>query len=66
MNEYTVAPNRDGSKWIVKIEDVAPEDTHDQKDAAIAQAEELAAQNKPSKVIILDANHEQVEERKFN
>lgn len=66
MNEYSVAPNRDASRWIVKIEDVAPTDTHDDKDSAIAEARQLAEQNKPSRVIILDENHEQVDEIKFD
>lgn len=66
MNEYTVAPNRDASKWIVKIEDVAPTDQYEDQQSAIDEATRIAEQNKPSKVIVLDANHEQIDEKLFS
>lgn len=66
MNEYSVAPNRDASKWIVKIEDVAPEQTYDDRESAIEEAEKLAQENKPSRVLILNENHEVEDEKSFN
>ncbi len=61
MKNFTVAPNKDVSAWMVKLEDVAPEATFDSKDEAIAKAEEIAIENSPSKVSILDKNHDVIE-----
>ncbi|UOQ45216.1 DUF2188 domain-containing protein [Halobacillus salinarum] len=65
MKEYSVVPNKDVTGWMVKIEDVAPEKLYDERDAAIAEAEEIAQKNKPSRVIIMDQNHEVEEERTY-
>ncbi|MFC7063294.1 DUF2188 domain-containing protein [Halobacillus seohaensis] len=65
MKEYSVAPNKDVTGWIVKIEDVAPTDEYDARDKAVEKAKEMAEQNKPSRVQILDQNHEVEEEMKF-
>ncbi|MGP4076183.1 DUF2188 domain-containing protein [Halobacillus sp. K22] len=65
MKEYTVAPNKDVTGWLIKIEDVAPTDLYDERDTAVAKAEEMAQENKPSKLYILDQNHEVEDERSY-
>ncbi|MBN8236156.1 DUF2188 domain-containing protein [Halobacillus kuroshimensis] len=65
MKEYSVVPNKDVTGWFVKIEDVAPTDLFDERDTAVEKAEEIAKQNKPSRLYILDQNHEVEEERTF-
>lgn len=66
MKRYSVVPNKDVTGWFVKIEDVAPTDFYDERDTAVEKAEEMAQENKPSKLQILDQNHEVEEERTFN
>lgn len=61
MKNYSVAPNKDATAWMVKLEDVAPEDSYTSKDEAIAKAEEMAKENSPSKLSILDKNHDVIE-----
>ncbi len=65
MKKYSVEPNKDVTGWFVKIEDTAPTDLYDEKSVAIEKAEELAKENKPSKVSIQDENKEVIEERTF-
>lgn len=65
MKEYTVAPNRDATAWFVKVEDIAPTHQYAKKDKAIEEAEQMAEENKPSKLTVLDKNHEVLEERTF-
>ncbi len=65
MKEYTVAPNKDATGWYVKVEDIAPTDHYEKKDKAIAKAEEMAQENKPSKLYILDKYHEVLEEKSY-
>lgn len=65
MKSYSVAPNQDASRWIVKLEDVAPTDSFTSKDGAITAAEELAKNNSPSKVEILDENHNVIETKEY-
>lgn len=65
MKNYSVAPNRDASVWIVKLEDVAPMEEYAAKDEAIAKAEEMAKSDNPSKLSILDKYHNVVEERTY-
>ncbi|KMY55561.1 hypothetical protein AC623_17765 [Bacillus sp. FJAT-27231] len=65
MKCYSVAPNKDASRWIVKLEDVAPAETYSSVDGAIQAAEEIAQANSPSKLEILDADHNVVEERTY-
>lgn len=65
MKQFSVAPNADASRWLVKLEDVAPEDSFTSKDEAIRAAEELARENQPSRVLILDQQHQLIEERQF-
>ncbi|WP_173918444.1 DUF2188 domain-containing protein [Halobacillus sp. Marseille-Q1614] len=65
MKEYSVSPNKDVTGWFVKIEDVAPTDEYDERDTAIAKAKEMAEHNKPSRVLILDKNHEVEDEIKY-
>ncbi|AQQ51949.1 DUF2188 domain-containing protein [Planococcus lenghuensis] len=65
MNRYVVEPNKDASRWIVTLEGVAPDDSYPTKSGAIDAAEELAKANTPSKVIILDDDHNEVEERTY-
>jgi len=61
MKNYSVAPNKDATAWMVKLEDVAPEDSYTSKDEAIAKAKEMAIENSPSKLSILDKNHDVIE-----
>lgn len=65
MKKYSVAPNQDTTAWMVKLEDVAPAGEYDAKDDAIAKAEEMASENSPSKLSILDKEHNILEVRKF-
>ncbi|MBX0358001.1 DUF2188 domain-containing protein [Halobacillus sp. Nhm2S1] len=65
MKQYSVVPNKDVTGWFVKIEDVAPTDLYDERDTAVTKAEEIAKENKPSKLQILDQNHEVEEERTY-
>lgn len=65
MKEYSVVPNKDVTGWFVKIEDIAPTDLYDERNTAIEKAEQIAQENKPSKLLILDQNHEVEEERKY-
>ena len=65
MKMYSVAPDQDASRWIVKLEDVAPTESFPSKKGAIAAAEELAKDNSPSKLQVLDKEHNVVEERKY-
>lgn len=66
MKTYSVAPNVDGTGWFVKLEDVAPEKLYGAKDDAIEVAKQMAAENSPSKLIILDKFHQVLEEKQFN
>lgn len=65
MKEFTVAPNKDVTGWYVKVEDVAPTDLYKMRSVAIEKAEEFAKEDTPSKVVILNDQHEIEEERKF-
>ncbi|WP_067728975.1 DUF2188 domain-containing protein [Oceanobacillus damuensis] len=65
MRTYSVTPNVDASAWFVKLEDVVPEDVYDTKSEAIEVAEQLAKENTPSIVEILDKDHHVIEERRF-
>ncbi|WP_079477825.1 DUF2188 domain-containing protein [Halobacillus salinus] len=65
MKEYSVVPNKDVTGWVVKIEDVAPTDEYDERDQAVEKALEIAEKNKPSRVLIMDKNHEVESERTF-
>ncbi|WP_010647792.1 DUF2188 domain-containing protein [Oceanobacillus massiliensis] len=65
MKTYSVTPNVDVSAWFVKLEDVAPEEVYDSKDEAIEAAEQMAKENTPSLVEILDKDHNVIEERRF-
>lgn len=65
MKTYSVAPNVDATGWFVKLEDVAPEKVYDAKDDAIEAAEQMAKENSPGKVEILDKNHNIIEEKRY-
>ncbi|MBM7599401.1 hypothetical protein JOC34_001769 [Virgibacillus halotolerans] len=65
MKKYSVAPNKDTTAWMVKLEDVAPTDSFQAKDDAIAEAEKMAKENSPSKVMVLDKNHEIIETKTY-
>lgn len=65
MKTYSVAPNKDASRWIVKLEDVAPTESYSSKDGAILAAEEMAKENSPSKIQILDEDHNVIEEKEY-
>lgn len=65
MKNYSVAPDQDASRWIVKLEDVAPTESFPTKDGAIDAAKEIAQKNSPSKVQILDESHNVIEELEY-
>ncbi|MFC4076407.1 DUF2188 domain-containing protein [Salinithrix halophila] len=65
MNCYTITPNKDATGWFVKIENTAPAELYTQKDAAIEAGIDLAKTHAPSKLVILDKNHQEEEVRKF-
>ncbi|WP_162985855.1 DUF2188 domain-containing protein [Virgibacillus sp. Bac330] len=66
LKTYSVTPNVDGTGWFVKLEDVAPEKLYGTKDDAIEVAKQMADENRPSKVVILDKFHQVLEEKQFN
>ncbi|SIS40591.1 DUF2188 domain-containing protein [Salimicrobium flavidum] len=65
VKEYNVMQNPQGGGWIVKIEDVAPTEEFEDRDSAVAKAEEIAKKNSPSKVRIHDQERNVEEERSF-
>lgn len=65
MKKYSVAPNKDASAWMIKLEDVAPSDSFQAKDEAIAVAKKMAVENSPSKLMILDKNHQVMETKTY-
>lgn len=65
MKNYSVAPDQTASRWIVKLEDVAPTESFPSKDGAIAAAEELAKANSPSKLQILDKEHNVIDVKEY-
>ncbi|GIO23297.1 DUF2188 domain-containing protein [Oceanobacillus sp. J11TS1] len=65
MKTYSVVPNVDVTGWFVKLEDVAPEEVYDSKEDAISAAEQMAAENTPSKVEIMDKDRNVIEEKRF-
>lgn len=66
MKEYSVRPNKDVTEWMVKIEDVAPVTSFDQKDEAIAHAEQLAQDKAPARLLIYNNKMEVEEQRNFS
>ncbi|MGF2616568.1 DUF2188 domain-containing protein [Rossellomorea vietnamensis] len=66
MKEYYVVPNKDESGWFVKIEDVAPTSLFNGQSEAIAEAEKLAKENQPAKVLVENENNEVVSEKTFS
>ncbi|MFP7254200.1 hypothetical protein CHH91_00830 [Virgibacillus sp. 7505] len=65
MKGYSGVQNKDVSGCDVKIENVAPAEYHSSRDDAVLEAEGLAKDNAPSKVVIYDAQQEIGEERRF-
>lgn len=65
MRTYSVTPNVDTTAWFVKLEDVAPEEVYDTKTEAIEAAEQMAQENTPSIVEILDGDHNVIEEKRY-
>lgn len=65
MKNYSVAPNKDATAWMVKLEDIAPTESYDAKDEAITEAEKMAKENSPSKLSILDKNHDVIEYKTY-
>jgi hypothetical protein len=63
---YSVVPNPKYTGWLVKLENVAPEEQYESEEEAIAAAQKMAKENKPSKVQILNTENEVVEELKFH
>ncbi|WP_413234556.1 DUF2188 domain-containing protein [Oceanobacillus sp. 1P07AA] len=57
MRLYTVTPNLDATGWFIKLENVAPEELYDSKDEAISSATQMAKENTPSTVQILDSDN---------
>ncbi|ADC51867.1 MULTISPECIES: DUF2188 domain-containing protein [Alkalihalophilus] len=58
MKEFSVVPNKDSSAWMVKVEDVSPVHSYNNKMEAIEKAKELAKEDQPSKISLYDGNHE--------
>ncbi|MFD1334236.1 DUF2188 domain-containing protein [Oceanobacillus iheyensis] len=57
MRLYTVTPNVDATGWFIKLENVAPEELYDSKDEAVSAATQMAKENTPSTVQILDGDN---------
>lgn len=66
MKHYTVAPNKDATTWLIKIEDVASPEEYDKYDKAIEAGKRIAQENKPSTLTILTKNHEVKEKLTFD
>jgi len=62
MKLFSVTPNVDVTGWIVKLEDEVPEEEYEAKDDAITAAKQHAEKNTPSKVQILDKEHNTIDE----
>ncbi|WJY26261.1 MULTISPECIES: DUF2188 domain-containing protein [Sporosarcina] len=65
MNMYSVVPNPEMTGWLVKLEDVAPEQQYGSKDEALDEAKRLAKENTPSVVKVLDQDHNVTDELTF-
>jgi len=65
MNMYSVVPNADVSAWLVKLENVAPEKEYKSEDEAITAAKQMAEENKPSILQVMDKNHNVVSEERY-
>ncbi|GLO67248.1 hypothetical protein AQ616_08555 [Oceanobacillus sp. E9] len=57
MRLYTVTPNVDATGWFIKLENVAPEELYDSKDEAVSAATQMAKENTPSTVQVLDGDN---------
>lgn len=66
MKQYTVEPGKHAATWMVKIEGVAPDGTYDEYDQAIEAGKQMAEENKPSKLTILDKEKNVQEEITFD
>ncbi|RIW28596.1 DUF2188 domain-containing protein [Bacillus salacetis] len=66
MKEYYVVPNKDETGWYVKIEDVAPTNLYTGRSEAIEEAERLAKDNQPAKVLVQNEDHQVVSEKSFS
>lgn len=67
MKKYSVVADKDASGWYVELENVAPTSYYKHKDKAVEAAEQLAQDNKPSKLTIFqDNNHEVKETRTYD
>jgi hypothetical protein len=66
MKEYYVVPNKEDTGWYVKIEDVAPTSLYSGRSEAIEEAERLAKENQPAKVLVENEDHEVVSEKTFS
>ncbi|MCF3944091.1 DUF2188 domain-containing protein [Oceanobacillus alkalisoli] len=65
MNMYSVVPNPKATGWLVKLEDVAPEEQYNSEEEAMEAAEKLAKENRPSTIQILNMEHDIVDEITF-
>ncbi|MDM5197465.1 DUF2188 domain-containing protein [Fictibacillus enclensis] len=65
MNDYSVVPDKGVNGWIVKIQDVAPTEAFPSRAEAIAEAERLAKEDSPSRVLVYDSKLEIEEEKSF-
>lgn len=54
MKKYTVEPGQHAATWMVKLEGVAPAGTYDDYDQAVEAGKEIAENNKPSILTVLD------------
>ena len=57
MRLYTGTPNVDATGRFIKLENVAPEELYDSKDEAVSAATQMAKENTPSTVQILDGDN---------
>ncbi|MDM5336631.1 DUF2188 domain-containing protein [Fictibacillus enclensis] len=65
MNDYSVVPDKGVNGWIVKIQDVAPTEIYPSRAEVIAEAERLAKEDSPSRVLVYDSKLEIEEEKSF-
>ncbi|NGP44433.1 DUF2188 domain-containing protein [Bacillaceae bacterium SIJ1] len=66
MKKYSVVPNKEVNGWFVKIKDIAPTEHYDTQSEAVAKAKELAKNNTPSQIDILNEEHNITESLYYN
>lgn len=65
MKYYSVEPGKDAQTWLIKIEGVAAGEEYDKYDDAVEAGDNLAQNNKPSTLTILNEYNNVQEKRTY-